>query len=132
MEESLDHIMGGCSMSKLVSSLMSRWVHWWPQNISSAHSIWTTICDDDREKKGRRKEVKKVIGAAFFWTMWRARNGKVFNGEMVREKVIFENIQFLAFDWIRNRFKFGKLLAWDFWICNPLSAIDLCTSLASR
>jgi len=34
----------------------------------------------------------KVIGPTYFWTMWRVRNGKVFNGEMAREKQIFENI----------------------------------------
>ncbi|KAJ9546920.1 hypothetical protein OSB04_019463 [Centaurea solstitialis] len=126
-EESLDHIMGDCSTSRLVSAHMARWVQWWPLNESSAHSMWTTLCNEVNDEGGRRIEVKKVIGAAYFWTMWCTRNDKVFNGVMVSDKVIFESIRFLAFDWIRNRTKFGKFLTWDLWSCNPSSVVNLCS-----
>ena len=77
VEESLDHIMGDCSTAKLVMAFLFRWVHWWPQTETSARNIWTAISDDKGERKGRTKDVKKVIGAVYFWTMWRVRNGKV-------------------------------------------------------
>ena len=131
-EESLDHIMGDCSTSRLVAAFMYRWVQWWPIKEVSAHSIWTALCNDDSDKEGSRIDVKKVIGAAYFWTMWRTRNDKVFSGKLARDKELFENIRFLAFEWIRNRSKFGKVMTWDLWICNPFSIVNLCTSLATR
>ena len=77
-------------------------------------------------------DVMKVIGAAFFWFMWKTRNSKIFKGGVFKEKEIGENIQFLAFEWVRSRLRLGKLLSWDNWICNPIKVVAICTHLAPR
>ena len=128
-EESLDHIMTACSATRLVSAYISSWVKWWPVTVPSTQSLWTAICNSDGKQRADEKVVMKVIGVAFLWFMWRTRNNKVFNGTLMKEKEIFENIQFLAFDWIRNRFKYGNLMSWDNWICDPTKVIALCNPL---
>ena len=130
-EETLDHLLASCSTARLVTAFMVTWLEWWPANEVSAQGIWSSLCRGDGGA-GRSKEVKKVIGAAFLWTMWNVRNNIVFNGVMLKEKEIYEKIRFLAFDWYRSRWRFGNSLSWDLWSCNLVMAVDLCTSLAPR
>ena len=131
-EESLYHIMTACSATRLVSAYISSRVKWWPVTVPSTQSLWTAICNSDGKQRADEKVVMKVIGVAFLWFMWRTRNNKMFNGTLMKEKEIFENIQFLAFDWIRNRFKYGNLMSWDNWIRNPIKAVAICNPLAPR
>jgi len=128
--ESTNHIFALCLTTKVVCALLAVWVDWWPKNVSLTQDIWSAICSAVGDKC--RKQVRKVIVAAFFWTIWSQRNYKVFKGSIVKEKVILGEIQFLAFDWIRCRSKFGKLLIWEGWVCNPVEAAFSCNSLASR
>ncbi|KAJ9564545.1 hypothetical protein OSB04_000511 [Centaurea solstitialis] len=55
---------------------------------------------------GIHNKVRKVIGAAYLWTIWKHRNKKIFKGNMKKEKEICREIQFLGFNWIRGRSKF--------------------------
>ena len=48
--------------------------------------------------------MRKVIGVAFFWILWKLRNNKVFNEIMLKEKEICESIPFSAFWWVRCRY----------------------------
>ena len=103
---------------------------WWPASESTAIGIWWKICSLTRDKL--LLEVGKVIGVAFFWTVWTLRNSKVFRGEYKKEKEIFVDIQYLAFNWIRSRAKYGKSLNWDRWVCNPADVVSYCTNLDPR
>ncbi|KAJ9557226.1 LOW QUALITY PROTEIN: hypothetical protein OSB04_011840 [Centaurea solstitialis] len=58
-------------------------------------------CSRDLSAARRLTPVKKVIAAAYFWTMWNHRNNK-------KDKELCESVQFLAFDWFRSRTKSGK------------------------
>ncbi|KAJ9544797.1 hypothetical protein OSB04_024504 [Centaurea solstitialis] len=68
--ETLDHIVAACSTTRMVSAYLSRCVKWWPVNETFAQSIWTAIYISNGERDTREKDVKKVIGAAFFWTIY--------------------------------------------------------------
>ena len=131
-EESLDHVMALCSTTRLVAAYMARWIEWWSVNEASAQALWTAICNDNIKEDPFSKLVRKAICVAFFWTMWRFRNDKVFNGKLVKEREICDQVQFLAINWIRGRCTLGKFLSWDNWICNPLYAVTNCNSLAPR
>ncbi|KAJ9542702.1 LOW QUALITY PROTEIN: hypothetical protein OSB04_029208 [Centaurea solstitialis] len=53
--------------------------------------------------RSARQEVRKVIGAAFIWTIWMQRYIMTFKGKTISEKEIFSDIQFLAFNWVKCR-----------------------------
>ena len=128
--ECLDPTFVHCSTTKIVTAHLENWVDWWPKNVSSTHEMWSLPSSITRDK--HRYRVCKVIIAAFCWTIWLQRNRKLFNGSCKKEKDIFREIQFLAFDWIRCRTKFGNLLNWDSWSCNPVDAVLSYTTRAHR
>ncbi|KAJ9558431.1 hypothetical protein OSB04_013045 [Centaurea solstitialis] len=81
------------------------------------------LVKDTTTKDKLRLSVSKVIIVAFCWPIWLHRNKKLFNETCKKEKEIFSEIQYLAFDWIRCRTKFGRLLNWDSWVCNPVESV---------
>ena len=127
--ENPDHVFARCSTTRVVSAHLFSWLDWWPPSATTVHDMWMAI---NSVTDGLRKEVGKTIMAAFFWTIWSQRNCKVFNGMIKKERVILSDIQFLAYDWIRCRSKFGKLLSWESWLCNPADAVSSCIALAPR
>ncbi|KAJ9567589.1 hypothetical protein OSB04_003555 [Centaurea solstitialis] len=128
--ESSDHIFGDCSTAKIVSAHLSSWVNWWPTDTHSVSQLWGII--DSNSANRLERNIRRTIGAAFFWEMWNNRNRKAFNGTIKSEKVISEDIKYTAYDWVRCRTKFGKGISWENWCCNPFSVIPSCTSLAPR
>ena len=73
-----------------------------------------------------------MIGASFLGSIWAQRNRMAFKGDFKKENVIFRDMQFLVFDWIRCRSKGGMTVSLDSWICNPANAMSSCIALASR
>ena len=128
--EDLEHTFTGCSSTKEVSAHLTNWVDWWPKNAVLDQGIWSTVSTNKGEKF--RNQVRKVIVAAFLWTIWSQRNRKVFKGSIKNAKETFCEVQFLAFDWLRCRSKFGKFLTWESWVCNPVETAVSCNFLASR
>ncbi|KAJ9554032.1 hypothetical protein OSB04_018077 [Centaurea solstitialis] len=122
--ESVDHIFGNCSTSKIVSALLSQWVGWWPTNDIAVPDLLSKIVSTMGNEVDRK--LKNLIMAAFFWVLWKQRNHKIFKGISKHEKKIMEDIRFTAFDWIRCRTKFGKHLSWEDWCCNPLNVVMSC------
>ncbi|KAJ9550970.1 LOW QUALITY PROTEIN: hypothetical protein OSB04_015015 [Centaurea solstitialis] len=111
--ECLDHLMATCSTTKLISAHLTNWVDWWPVGEHTVEAIWSKIRTIGKNKV--HNEVCKVIGAAYFTSIWAQRNGMVFKRGVKNEKEICRDIQFLAFDWVRCRFKGGKNLSWENW-----------------
>ncbi|KAJ9544963.1 hypothetical protein OSB04_024670 [Centaurea solstitialis] len=128
--ENLDHLLSTCSTTKTVSAYISNWVDWWPINAQMVAIVWDKIRSSGVNKI--QKNVRKVIGAAFFNSLWASRNRKVFNGGIKFEKEIFRDVQAMAFNWIRCRSKGGNVLSWEGWLCNPINAVVSCFNLASR
>ena len=124
----LNHLFVRCSTTNIVVAHLHGWVDWWPKNAMYTQDIWSLPSSITRDKL--RHRVCKMIIAAFCWTIWRYRNNKLFNGTFKNEKEIFREVKFLAFDWIRCRSKFGSLVNWDVWSCNPVEAVISCITLA--
>ena len=126
--ETLDHLMTSCSTSRVVNAYLLSWVNWWPTGASGVRDIWRQICSIGGDPVNKKE--RKVIGAAFYWNLWTQRNTWLFTSSIKKEKEIFRDIQFLAFNWIRCRYKDGKTLSWDSWSCNPDNAVSSCNLLA--
>ncbi|KAJ9566155.1 hypothetical protein OSB04_002121 [Centaurea solstitialis] len=130
MEENLDHVMTCCSTTRIVCAHFVLWVDWWSQNELSVQGIWSSISNPGGDHV--RKQVRQVIVAALFWNIWIQRNRMAFQGTIKKEKEIFLETQYTAFDWIRNRCKFGKSISLESWVGNPLDAVSSCNTLAPR
>ena len=128
--ETLDHLMTSCSTSRVVNAYLLSWVDWWPSGASGVQDLWRQICSIGGDPVN--KKVRKVIGAAFYWNLWTQRNTWLFTSSIKKEKEFFRDIQFLAFNWIRCRYKGGKTHSWDSWSCNPDNAVSPCNLLAPR
>ncbi|XP_024965762.1 uncharacterized protein LOC112505960 [Cynara cardunculus var. scolymus] len=118
--ENLDHVFVNCSTAKAINAHMASWVNWWPVNATSVRDLWSVVYEIG--DSGRR-EVGKVIMAAYFWTVWTQRNHKTFRGKCKSDKDVCSDIQFTAYEWIRCRAKFSKPSSWENWICNPVDAV---------
>ena len=128
--ETNDHVFVECSSAKLVSAHLWHWVEWWPVNDRTVPAFWESFDRDNGNVVHRH--VKRLIAAVFLWIVWKQRNERVFGRATKNEKAMSEEIQFVAFDWIKHRTKFGKFLSWENWCCNPLIAVSLCIALAPR
>ena len=106
------------------------WVEWWPRTTLVVHSSW--LRTTSAAGNAIAVKVRKVSVATFFWSIWTHRNNRMFNETLKKEKKIAREVQFMAFEWIRCRSKFGKLLSWEMWVCNLVNAVTSCNILASR
>ncbi|KAJ9546443.1 hypothetical protein OSB04_018986 [Centaurea solstitialis] len=93
--------MALCSTTKVVKAYLRAWVDWWPTGTFSAQDFWMQICSS--RGNPMRIKLRKVIGAAFIWTIWTQRKIMVFKRKTISEKEIFSDIQFLAFNWVKCR-----------------------------
>ncbi|KAJ9552360.1 hypothetical protein OSB04_016405 [Centaurea solstitialis] len=96
--ESLDHLLCSCSTTKTISAYLLSWVDWWPTNDQTVVNMWDKICSSGVNML--QKDVCKLIGAAYFNSIWTSRNNKIFNGGVKAEKEIFRDIQAFAFNWV--------------------------------
>ncbi|KAJ9543652.1 LOW QUALITY PROTEIN: hypothetical protein OSB04_023359 [Centaurea solstitialis] len=126
--ESSKHLFLDCSTTRIVSAHLSSWVDWWPTNVSSISGFWAVL--DAHHRNGTQKKVIALIMAAFLWTMWMHRNNKMFKGIMRKEKYICSDIQFLAFQRIRCRTKYGDVIKWERWCYNLLDSLLTFINLA--
>ncbi|KAJ9542602.1 hypothetical protein OSB04_029108 [Centaurea solstitialis] len=77
-KENLEHLVLCCSSTKLVNAHLVGWVDWWPLNAASIQDLWSKALDSVGDSP--TKKVRKVLVAAFLWSIWLHRNGMVFNG----------------------------------------------------
>ncbi|KAJ9568335.1 hypothetical protein OSB04_004301 [Centaurea solstitialis] len=106
--ETLKHLMITCSTAKIISAHLASW------------------------KGGIEVITSGRLQSDWGSTVWKTRNNKIFKGELKNEKEVVREIQTIAFNWVRCRFKRGDLLSWDNWLYNLVSAVASCIALASR
>ena len=128
--ENLNHVLALCSSTKVIAAYLYRWVDWWTIRETSVTGIWSAI--EALAGTSTQKDVRRLIAAAYLWTIWNHRNAKAFQGAWKKEKEIGEEIQFLAYLWITSRSKMGKSISWVSWVHNPVMAVSSCISLAPR
>ena len=67
--ETVDHIFGTCSTSKIVNAHLSHWISWWPAGGNSAWDLWKGI--DSKADNDVDRNVRRIIMTAFFWVLWK-------------------------------------------------------------
>ncbi|KAJ9555639.1 hypothetical protein OSB04_010253 [Centaurea solstitialis] len=98
--------------ARILHAHMANWVGWWPNNEISIKDLWGKI--NSAGANGVAAVICKIIGVAFLTTMWKARNNKVFKGEVVKDIEIAREVQTVAFNWVRLiNIKKSKMMSGD-------------------
>ena len=58
----------------------------------------------------RKRKIMVAIVFGFIWSIWRARNGKIFKKLCVPSNKVVEDVITLAFSWVRYRGNWEFLL----------------------
>ena len=90
--ENGDHILTCCRKEREVRSVVNCWANLLPVNSATVSDFLEDICR--KNQTNRPNSIKEVIGLAYLWAMWLARND-VFSGKrssMPRERRIVYNL----------------------------------------
>ncbi|KAJ0934872.1 putative reverse transcriptase zinc-binding domain-containing protein [Helianthus annuus] len=119
--ETVEHIFVSCLFARSIWWNFFVWVRIpMPNTLNSLKEIIKTI----QESPGSQRWKKIVYTAALatVWSIWAARNAKVFEGRFIPVRRMIEAIKEDAFVWISNRSKLPTL-DWDNWVSFDVSSL---------
>ncbi|GKU92974.1 hypothetical protein SLEP1_g6623 [Rubroshorea leprosula] len=100
-EEDSDHLFLKC---RLVKWLWKACAAWWGINVRLDNNCWDTFEKlGEGNKDSRIREGWDCIWNAMVWSMWLARNQKIFQQSEQKKEKLLELIQLRAFLWIKAR-----------------------------
>ncbi|XP_022030815.1 uncharacterized protein LOC110931740 [Helianthus annuus] len=113
--ESADHILLNCRVAEEVWHRLSLWMNIPPGlNQSTVDEMLQSVNGLNVSKN--RKRIIHAIYIITMWSIWKARNRKIFEGIIVNRYKLVEDIKEMTFDCVVNRSKF-KDISWGNW-CN--------------
>ena len=118
--ETADHIMASCPLAKTVWGWIFKWIG---ENLPQSSTV-KEIVDYAKNwgrciKKRRRFET---ICYGVMWSLWIARNERVFNKRPSTAFRIVDEIMSLAFLWCKHRGN-NKNLNWVMWCLSPFDCM---------
>ncbi|GKV10568.1 hypothetical protein SLEP1_g21912 [Rubroshorea leprosula] len=119
-DESTRHLFLHCHIANI---LWGRCCCWWGVEGVLAESCSKAFVQHEGWFKDKRlREGWEVIWFAVIWTIWLARNGKIFNNETVDTDQLFQLIQARSFIWLKER-KRGHKFSLSDWLQGPRSSM---------
>ncbi|GKV33858.1 hypothetical protein SLEP1_g42308 [Rubroshorea leprosula] len=121
-EEDSDHLLLKCS---LVKWLWKACAAWWGINVRLENNCWDTFKKlGEGNKDSRIREGWDCIWNALVWSVWLARNQKIFQQSEQKKEKILELIQLRAFLWIKAR-KARCTFTISDWLNNPTACLTV-------
>ncbi|GKU98551.1 hypothetical protein SLEP1_g11543 [Rubroshorea leprosula] len=118
--EDVDHLFLKC---KVAGGLWQPCANWWGTNFTLHRDCWTTFHHFGTwTTKPHISEGWDCIWNTVIWTIWMARNGKVFHDSKVNKCNLFELIQLRSFDWIKAR-KARCYFSLSNWMIDPTACL---------
>ncbi|XP_076913746.1 uncharacterized protein LOC143572474 [Bidens hawaiensis] len=111
-EESIEHILTGCSISAGIWNGVSTWCK--VPGMILFHVNDLVSMHDHCRVSGNKKTILHGIIIIACWRMWRARNEKIFSSKEPNVVEMIADIKTLGFLWYKHRFK-GGVVDWDRW-----------------
>lgn len=102
--ETVDHIFASCAAAR---SIWGQICIWLKLQVPTQFDSIEQALNFSLEAEGNKKK-KKVIHAIFLlviWTMWMARNDKLFNGRNISQTKIIQDIKEVSLWWVLKRAK---------------------------
>ncbi|GKV33856.1 hypothetical protein SLEP1_g42305 [Rubroshorea leprosula] len=120
--EDSDHLFLTCRMVKW---LWKACAAWWGINVRLENNCWDTFKKlGEGNKDSRIKEGWDCIWNALVWSMWLARNQKIFQQSEQKKEKILELIQLRAFLWVKARKARCTFTIYD-WLNNPTACLTV-------
>ena len=117
-EESVDHLLRHCSWAKEVWSSVQLWCDIDLSNVGSIEGLLNTA--HEFLKSPIQLKVTNAVILTTLWTIWKARNARVFNNIETPPAKVLEDIKTSSFLWIKNRGK-GIMVNWGSWCIFPFA-----------
>jgi hypothetical protein len=120
--EDSDHLFLTCQFSKGVWNQIANWVG---KTIVTGTALWNHFLvfgNMVRLKKGDR--VSRLIWLATMWNIWRHRNNVIFNGAIPDAINLLNDIKYVAWFWLSNRWGRNSNFSFMSWCLDPLGCIS--------
>ncbi|GKU86399.1 hypothetical protein SLEP1_g931 [Rubroshorea leprosula] len=122
-EEDTKHLFLKCNM---VRWLWMACAKWWNINVTLEEDCWNTYQVAGREPKEKAiRDGWDCIWNSLVWTVWLARNQKVFQGKEINREKLLELIQLKSFHWITAKKERYAFTLTD-WFINPVACLKDC------
>ncbi|XP_035831959.1 uncharacterized protein LOC118481001 [Helianthus annuus] len=111
-EETVEHILTGCSISAGIWNGISRWCRIPGMFVFHVNDL--VKMHEHCAMSGNKKMVIHGIIIIACWRLWTARNEKVFSSKDPNVVEMLTDIKTVGFLWYKHRFK-GGVVDWDRW-----------------
>ncbi|XP_071739395.1 uncharacterized protein [Rutidosis leptorrhynchoides] len=118
--EDLPHVFFDCEITVSVWSYIASWIDMTLPVWNSVEELWQWIMSSSQQPV--KVIILEAICYATIWTLWRFRNGRIFDPSKFKKCFILDTIVLSSFDWISSRYKKANL-NWIVWLQNPLSSL---------
>lgn len=116
-EETCVHLFIHCDFANSVWRRVMMWVDYdfiTPPSPFVHWECWGTNFGNKAIKRGRR-----IIWLATLWILWKARNDKIFNGQIHEVDDVVEEVKVLSWRWLLSRTSTPVCLYYE-WCWDPI------------
>ncbi|GLU01659.1 hypothetical protein SLE2022_189580 [Rubroshorea leprosula] len=121
-EENSSHLFVQCKVARDLWTACYRW--WGIKTVTDKDCFRFFEQHSSVLKTVGMKQGWECIWFVVIWSIWMARNGKLFRGKEVDSGRLFELIQIRAFSWIKAKRRDSFFSIAD-WIQNPVNCLSL-------
>ncbi|KAL4558843.1 hypothetical protein LXL04_037046 [Taraxacum kok-saghyz] len=118
--EETNHLLVDCSFSKEVLARIYKWCGIDVIQFSGVVDLVRFAAVWGRCPKKRKLLLAVTYG--YIWSIWRARNDKIFNQLIPSVGKVVDEISTLVFKWVKNRGTFGNCNLAT-WFCSPFDIL---------
>ncbi|KAL7596300.1 hypothetical protein Lser_V15G30007 [Lactuca serriola] len=119
--ETSDHLLVDCTFVDHVWRNLEKWCGIGKINANSVRGV---IDEGVRLKMGSNRKKKALFSILYgaLWAIWRARNDRIFNGDIADPIKVVDSIKSMTFLWVKHRY--GRCsINWGDWIGSPLNCL---------
>ncbi|XP_023753812.1 uncharacterized protein LOC111902187 [Lactuca sativa] len=118
--ETADHIFTQCELAVTVCNWIMNWCGTNPGDIDSTEKL--LLFAANWSQCSMKRKILTMICYGMIWSLWKARNARIFNHEKRSPNQIIDDIQTLVFYWLKHRGSMGSI-RWCDWIVSPFSLL---------
>ncbi|XP_023762551.1 uncharacterized protein LOC111911013 [Lactuca sativa] len=121
VEETSDHALIRCSFARKVMTWILKWCN---ITIVNFHTV-NEVLDYASNWGNCPKKKKRLLGICYgtLWGIWKARNERLFNNQLMCALKVVNIIQSITFLWFRHRGDGGGL-NWTKWNVLPFNSLQ--------
>ncbi|CAH1412434.1 unnamed protein product [Lactuca virosa] len=117
--EYANHILVECPYAKSVTKSILNWCGIDRIDFHNVEEITCFAANWGRCPKKRERLTAICYG--MLWSIWRARNDRIFQAKFITPNGVVDNIKALVYLWVKCRGK-GGLCNWEEWLSCPFSS----------